>query len=126
MSAARGRGTDAGFTLIEVLVALAVLSIALVGVIGAVNAYVDSTGGLRARMAAHWAAMNAVEAARLDPAGLADSRSEEEIGGLRWTVETTVEETQLPGMVKVTASASSPTAAGAIVAAYIKLPEPDQ
>ena len=42
---------DSGFTLIEVLVALAILSIALVGIIGAVSAYTDSTAGMRARLA---------------------------------------------------------------------------
>lgn len=117
----------AGFTLIETLVALAVLAIALIGIIGGVNAYADSTTALRTRMAAHWAAMNAIEAARLDPAQLDDDTSEEELGGVRFTVEVTVEETEFPAVMKVTAraAAESGDGAGALVVGYVEVPEED-
>ena len=115
---------DAGFTLIEVLVALAILSIALLGIIGAVSAYVDSTSGMRARLSAHWAALNAVEAARLDPATAADGHSEEEIGGFTWKVEVAVEPTELDSTVQVTAHAvaKSGTGVGGLAVAYVEVP----
>lgn len=57
MSRAGGTTTD-GFSLIEALVALAVLAIATVGLIGAVEGHIDSTRGLERRTAAMWVAEN--------------------------------------------------------------------
>lgn len=47
-----------GFTLIEVMVALAVLAIALAAVIESITAHVSNAAYLRDRTLAHWAAMN--------------------------------------------------------------------
>ena len=47
-----------GFTLLEVIVALAVLAIALAAVIEGITAYVGNTAYLRDRTLAHWVAMN--------------------------------------------------------------------
>jgi len=52
-------GSDAdGFSLIEALVALAVLAIATVGLIGAVEQHIDSTRAMERRAAAMWVAEN--------------------------------------------------------------------
>ena len=56
MSAAGG--DDAGFSLIEALVALAVLAIATVGLVGAVEQHIDSTRAMEQRSAAMWVAEN--------------------------------------------------------------------
>ncbi|MES2665543.1 MAG: type II secretion system minor pseudopilin GspI [Pseudomonadota bacterium] len=50
------RQPDAGFTLIETLVALAVLSVSAVAILGAVQAHVARIGALETRAAALWAA----------------------------------------------------------------------
>lgn len=50
------RQPDAGFTLIETLVALAVLSVSAVAILGAVQAHVARIGALETRAAASWAA----------------------------------------------------------------------
>ncbi len=47
-----------GFSLIEALVALAVLAIATVGLIGAVEQHIDSTRAMERRAAAMWVAEN--------------------------------------------------------------------
>jgi len=122
------RPAEAGFTLIETLVALAVLSITLIGIIGGVNAYVDSTAGLRTRMAAHWAAMNAIEAARLDPGQLEEKTTDEELGGIPFTVDVTVAETDFPNVMKVTAraAANGGDGAGALVVGYVEIPDEDE
>lgn len=49
---------EAGFSLIEALVALSVLAIATVGLMQAVESHLDSTRGLERRAAAMWVAEN--------------------------------------------------------------------
>ena len=51
---------DHGFTLVEVLVALAILGVAAVGLIGAVETHVDNLGRLQARTIAQWVAENEI------------------------------------------------------------------
>ena len=54
------RHPEAGFTLIETLVALAVLATAAVALIGATQAHVNRIAGLEERAAAQWAGENAL------------------------------------------------------------------
>ena len=54
------RATDAGFTLIETLVALAVLATSAVALLGATEAHIARIGDLESRAAALWAAENAL------------------------------------------------------------------
>lgn len=49
---------EAGFSLIEALVALAVLAIATVGLVRTVETHIDSTRGMELRSAAQWVAEN--------------------------------------------------------------------
>lgn len=52
------RQTDAGFTLIETLIALAILAMTAVAMLGAVEAHIARISGLEYRAAALWAAEN--------------------------------------------------------------------
>ena len=52
------RDGEQGFSLIEALVALAVLAIATVGLMRTVQTHIDSTRGLERRAAAMWVAEN--------------------------------------------------------------------
>lgn len=56
----RGSRVQRGFTLIEVLVALAVLAISLAAVINGISSNVSNAAHLRDRTLAHWVAMNKV------------------------------------------------------------------
>ena len=63
---------DAGFSLIEVLVAMAVLAVAAAGFVGATERHIDTIGGLERRAAGGWAADNALVAARLGATAAAE------------------------------------------------------
>jgi len=63
------RGNSAGFSLIEALIALAVLAIATVGLIGAVEQHIDSTRAMERRSAAMWVAENRLAELGLGAAG---------------------------------------------------------
>jgi len=52
--------TQRGFTLLEILVALAVLAIALSAAIKSAGTYLGNEGYLKERTLAHWVAMNKV------------------------------------------------------------------
>jgi general secretion pathway protein I len=63
---ARVRKRAAGFTLVEILVALAVLAIAVAAVVAAVSGNVSNAAYLRDRTLAHWVAMNKIAEMQVD------------------------------------------------------------
>lgn len=65
MTPADGKTGEAGFTLIEALIALLILAIASAGLIGAVEAHVDTIRRLELRTAAQWVAENRLAELRL-------------------------------------------------------------
>jgi type II secretion system protein I len=85
-----------GFTLIEVLAALIIVSLGMLGVITAVGQTASNTTYLRDKSIAHWVAMNRLTEARLQRAApKIDKTSDEvEMGGRRW--RWTMEVTQTP------------------------------
>ncbi|MFL9842652.1 type II secretion system minor pseudopilin GspI [Sphingomonas sp. ST-64] len=73
-----------GFSLIEALVALAVLAIASVGLIRAVESHVDSTRGLERRAVAMWVAENRLAELQIgDPAA---AQKQVDLLGQQWQV----------------------------------------
>lgn len=75
---------EGGFSLIEALVALAVLAIATVGLIRAVETHIDSTRAMESRAAAMWVAENRLAEVQLaDPAANAPDA---ELLGRQWRV----------------------------------------
>ena len=82
-----------GFTLLEVLVALAVVALGLSAAFAATGQSARTAEQLRVRTLAHWAAADALTALRLAgdlPRG--QPRREEEIAGRLWWVEYRVRE----------------------------------
>jgi general secretion pathway protein I len=86
-----------GFSLIEALVALAVLAIATVGLVGAVEQHIDSTRALERRAAATWVAEN-----RLAELGLGGALPDEvPMLGERWRVTVERRATDDPAIQRV-------------------------
>lgn len=88
---------DDGFSLIEALVALAVLAIATVGLVGAVEGHIDSTRGLERRSAAMWVAENRLAELRV---GAPISRDVTMLGQ-RWRVAVDQRATDDPEIARV-------------------------
>ena len=76
----------AGFTLIEVLAALVIVALGMIGVIQAVTQTTRNGIYLRDKTLAHWIAMNVVTERRLQPTppDVAESSEEVEYAGERW------------------------------------------
>ena len=85
-----------GFTLIEVIVAMMVIGLGMLGVIQAVSQTAGNTGYLRDKTIAHWVAMNRLTEIRLQKTAPAvDKTSDEvEMAGRRW--KWTMNVTQTP------------------------------
>lgn len=89
---------ESGFSLIEALVALAVLAIATVGLIRTVEAHIDSTRGLERRAAAMWVAENRLAELTLGAVGGPDT---EPMLGEQWRIAVRREATDDPAIERV-------------------------
>lgn len=85
-----------GFTLIEVVVALLVVSLGMLGVIQAVSQTASNSGYLRDKTLAHWVGMNRLTEVRLQKTAPSIDKSSDEVemGGRRW--KWTMDVTQTP------------------------------
>ena len=83
-----------GFTLIEVLAAVAVLAIALAAIMSSMARYADSAGYLRQKTVALWVAHNRLTEIELDPKwpAIGNSDCTTDLAGAtwKWTVEVKV------------------------------------
>lgn len=92
--------SQTGFSLIEALVALAVLAIATVGLMRTVEAHIDSTRGVERRSAAMWVAENRLaELEARIPAAAGDAPVE--MLGERWRVAVARRRTDDPEIDRV-------------------------
>jgi len=91
---------DAGFTLIEALVAMAVLAIASAGLIRATSAHIDLIRGVEARSIAGWVAENRLVEATLP--GYPPLPATVTMLGRRWTVTSTDKPSDDPDLAAVT------------------------
>ncbi|WP_294058427.1 type II secretion system minor pseudopilin GspI [Sphingomonas sp.] len=91
-------GSDAGFSLVEAMVALAILAIAAVGLTRTVESHIDSTRGLERRAAAAWVAENRIAELRL---GLDSGAGQQvEMMGQEWRVAVSEVRTDDPEILK--------------------------
>lgn len=88
-----------GFSLIEALVALAILAIASVGLMRTVEAHIDSTRALERRATAMWVAENRLAEIAID--GKIDAKSETEMLGQQWRIAVTATKTDDPEILKI-------------------------
>jgi len=117
--------SNCGFSLIEVLAALIVVSLGLLGVIEAVSQTASNTGYLRDKSIAHWIAMNRLTEIRLEqqPPKIAKTSDEVEMASRRWrwTVEVTQSPLQSVRRIEVkvrTAEAKEGTSLAALTGFY--------
>lgn len=99
----RRRGRRTGFTLVEVLVALAIVSVALLAALRAAGQGTTSMGELRARLLAGWVAENrlAEHRARGDWLPLGIQRGREREGGIEFAWREEVIATPNPAFRRV-------------------------
>jgi general secretion pathway protein I len=98
------RARDAGFTLIETLVALAVLAMSAVALLGATEAHIARISDLETRAAALWAAENMLAELTL---GVAPETAPEPMLGIGFALAVTSSPTQDPDLTRVDITASA-------------------
>lgn len=103
-----GRRRQAAFTLIEVMVALAIAAISLAAVTAAVSQMVDAANSLRNRTYASWIAQNKIAELRL--ANVVPDVGEDsdtlEFAGLDWTWRATISDTGVENLFRVDVAVS--------------------
>jgi general secretion pathway protein I len=99
IQAASRAGSEDGFSLIEALVALAVLAIATVGLMRTVESHIDSTRGVERRTTAMWVAENKL--AEMEARMPGSDRSEVEMLGQQWRVAVDRRRTDDPEIQRV-------------------------
>lgn len=102
MKAKAGHGA-AGFTLIEVLVALAIVAIGMAAVLEALTSSANTAMYLQSKTFAEWVALNRVETVRLAGAvpGTGTSTDTIDYAGRSWEWRQRVTSTRIPGMVQI-------------------------
>ena len=93
--------SDAGFTLIEVLVSLAIFSLAIVGLNRAATLAVSGTTNLTLKTHAGIVADNAVVLQRLEPIEVGTDRFEDQSGGIDFDVVVETVRTEQPGFYEL-------------------------
>jgi general secretion pathway protein I len=92
-----------GFTLIEVLVALAIVAIGMAAVLGALSSSANTLSYLRDKTFAQWVALNQIATLRLSgqmtPTGNSDGDTD--FAGRTWHWRREVTATQVPGVVRI-------------------------
>jgi len=98
-----GRPCRHGFTLIEVLVALAIVAIGMAAVLGALTSSANTVSYLRDKTFAQWVALNQIATLRLSgqmtPTGNSDGNTD--FAGRSWHWRREVTATQVPGVVRI-------------------------
>ena len=101
MAARRRRAS--GFTLVEVLVAVAVLAIAMAAVISAMARQADNAGYLKQKTLALWVAHNRLTEIQLQEQAPGTGRSDGDMkmGGFEWKWEAVVRATEDPRLRRI-------------------------
>jgi general secretion pathway protein I len=102
----RGDVRARGFTLIEVLAALVIVALGMLGVIEAVTQSARNGAYLREKTLAHWIALNVITEKRLqpEPPPVAESSADVEFAGQRWRWSMQVTQTQVSSLRRMDVS----------------------
>jgi general secretion pathway protein I len=92
-----------GFTLIEVLVALAIVTIGMAAVMSAITSSADTVTYLRDKTFAQWVALNQIATLRLSGTMTATGNSDgdTDYAGRKWHWRQEVTATEVPGVVRI-------------------------
>jgi general secretion pathway protein I len=95
-----------GFTLIEVLVALAIVTVGMAAVLGTLTSSADTIAYLRDKTFANWVALNQVALVRISGQLPAPGKSDgdTDFAGRKWHWHQEVNTTQVPGIVRMDVS----------------------
>jgi len=95
---------EKGFTLIEVIIALAVISISMAAVINGVGKNVTNADYLRERTLAHWVASNKIVEIQLSDSVLdtREKKGESELAGRNWEWSVNISNTDIGVIKRVT------------------------
>lgn len=107
---------NAGMTLIEVMVALAIISLALTAATIAVGQVISSANSMRDRTYANWIAQNQLAEIRLSGELPETGRTTGEVfyAGIDWAWEANISETGVENLLRVDVSVSFPDREGTI------------
>lgn len=85
-----------GFTLLEVLVALTIISLSLGALISTSGSHASSAGYLKQKTIAHWVAMNEITQLKIEKQwpGKGDTKGSTPMAGAEWYWTRTVKETE--------------------------------
>jgi general secretion pathway protein I len=102
------RRRSAGFTLLEVMVALGVAALSLAAVTAAMSQMVDAASSMRERTYASWIAQNRIAEMRLANVvpDVSEDSGEVEFAGLEWTWRSNVSETGVESLYRVDVAVS--------------------
>lgn len=100
---------NAGFTLIEIMIALLIVSVGVVSVMTATAKSVQITAELERRVVASWVVSNRIaeirHASKTESVSKESKSSTVKMGGYEWRVKSTLEETELERVYLLTVEA---------------------
>ena len=100
--------SEHGFTLIEVMVALAIVALALTAMAGSMHTMIDNANTMRERTYASWIAQNKIAELRLagESPEVGTSSGEIEYGGTEWSWRAVISETGVESFMRIDVSVS--------------------
>src|SRR3569832_1312356 len=112
---------ELGFTLIEILVALAIIATAVAAIVAGVNGYVSNAAYLRDRTLAQWVVMNKVAELQLgnDWPTPGTQHGESLMADHEWSWEVKISATDHPDVVRLDVSAYDDTSRTASLAVVV-------
>ena len=102
------RRRSAGFTLLEVMVALGIAALSLTAVTAAMSQMVDAANSMKERTYASWIAQNKIAELRLSNIvpEVSEDSGDVEYAGLEWTWRSTISETGVENLYRVDVAVS--------------------
>jgi general secretion pathway protein I len=102
------RSRSAGFTLLEVMVALGIAALSLTAVTAAMSQMVGAANSMKERTYASWIAQNKIAELRLSNIvpEVSEDSGEVEYAGLEWTWSSTISETGVENLYRVDVAVS--------------------